>query len=175
MTMLNSTHQLHWTQIIFSPPLKLLSACAISMAMTTFPAMANNLGTGSFSRCELAISEVSQRTRHKYDPLSHYDYLQPVELKIRNVGSKKCTGSIGFEVGTGSGALKGPSGETLNYLLVGEHNLNRILFNPQRPSQTRLSLNLKAGRSVHFNPRLYIPRGQRAASGQYESQIDAVL
>jgi len=168
MTLLNS---------ILYHYLKLLSLVGISMAATTLPARANSIGSdgvNSFSRCELAISEVTQRTRHKYDPLSHYDYLQPVELKIRNVGSKRCSGSIGFETSTGSGALKGPSGESLNYILVGEHNLNRILFNPQRQSQTRLSINLKAGRSVQFNPRLYIPRGQSATSGQYESQIDAV-
>jgi hypothetical protein len=154
-----------------------LAVWGVFAVTTTAPAAANSLGADaidSFSRCELAISEVNQRTQNKYDPLSHYDYLQPVELKIRNVGSKKCSGYLSFESGAGNDKLIGTSGNTLNYLLVDEHNLGKILFNPQRYSQTRLSINLKAGRSVHFNPRLYIPRGQSAISGKYQSQIDVV-
>ena len=148
------------------------------MSVAAIPAIAASLGDdtlSSFSRCELAISEVSQRTQNKYDPLSHYDYLQTVELKIRNVGSKKCKGTLGFEIGAGSGKLEGGSGDSLDYLLVGEHNINKILFNPNRHTQSRLGINLKPNRSVHFNPRLYIPRAQAATSGKYESQIDAVF
>lgn len=151
------------------------SGCLISASIG--PANAASIGSeiaSSFSRCELAISEVSQRTQNKYDPLSYYDYLQPVELKIRNVGSRACSGSISFETGSGSGRLEGGHGDSLDFLLVDEHNLNRILFNPRRHSQSRLSLNLNPGRSIQFNPRLYIPRAQSAASGRYESQIDAV-
>lgn len=162
---------------LWGKSLKAFTAAGSLMGMAIMPAIADSVGNdarSSFSRCELAISEVSQRTQNKYDPLSHYDYLQTVELKIRNVGSKKCSGTLGFEIGAGSGKLEGGSGDSLNYLLVDEHNLSSILFNPQRQSQSQLSINLEPRRSVQFNPRLYIPRAQGATSGKYESQIDAV-
>lgn len=157
--------------------LKTLTLGGSLMGIAIAPAIADSVASnsmGSFSRCELAISEVNQRTQNKYDPLSQNDYLQTVELKIRNVGSKKCLGTLGFQLGAGNGKLAGGNGDALDYLLVGEHNLGKILFNPQRQSQSRLSISLKPGRSVQFNPRLYIPRAQGATSGKYETLIDAV-
>lgn len=157
---------------------KFLILCGLYLGLVIAPARANSSGIdvmSSFSRCELAISEISRNSQNKYDPLSHDDYLQSISLKIRNVGSKTCSGTIGFQSSGGNDALTGGSGDSLNYILVDEHNLYKILFNPLRQSQTRLSINLEAGRSVQFNPRLYIPRGQSATSGQYDSQIDAVF
>ena len=158
--------------------LKLFAFSGLYMGLATMSARANGIADDvmrSFSQCELVISEVSQRTQNKYDPLSSYDYLQPIALKIRNVGSKTCSGTIGFQSSTGSDALTGGNSDSLSYLLVGEYNLNSVLFNPLQQSQARLSINLKGGRSVQFNPRLYIPRGQSATSGQYDSQIDIVF
>lgn len=158
--------------------LKLLTVGGCLLGVAAVPAIADSFGdaaVNSFSRCELAILEVSQRTHNKYDPLSRYDYLQTVELKIRNVGSKSCSGTLSFDMGAGSGKLEGGSGDSLGFLLVDEHNLSKILFNPKRQSQGQLSINLESGRSEHFNPRLYISRAQGATSGQYVSQIDAIF
>ena len=147
--------------------------CGVILIGTISTAFANTSG-GVFSRCELAISEVSQHAHNKYDPLSNQDYVQTIELRIRNVGAKKCKGSLTFDTGAGTGKLQGSSGESLEYILLDEYNLRKVLFNPDRQAQNSVSLNLNPGRSTQFNPRLYISRSQSAASGKYETSIDAI-
>jgi len=134
--------------------------CGVILIGTISTAFANTSG-GVFSRCELAISEVSQHAHNKYDPLSNQDYVQTIELRIRNVGAKKCKGSLTFDTGAGTGKLQGSSGESLEYILLDEYNLRKVLFNPDRQAQNSVSLNLNPGRSTQFNPRLYISRSQR--------------
>lgn len=156
-----------------------LIAAVMLISSIPLASYANNVDGNQKSNtgdnCQLRIRDVGQRHDNRYDPLSRYDYIQPLTLRIRNIGSGNCAGRLTFDRGSNMPDLKRSVGEQLAYLLLDEHDINRVLFNPKSVASRSIRLNLRPGRSVLVKPRLYIARGQSAHSGRYSANIDAIF
>ena len=125
--------------------------------------------------CDIAIQDYSQYGQQRYDSLSRYDYVEPLELRLTHNGQGRCRGVLNFDIGVNTGQLTGANGDALNFLLLDGYSSNSVLFNPQTGQTNGLMVDLQAGQSVRLKPYFYIKRRQAGHSGTYTAPIDMVF
>lgn len=158
--------------------ISLLAAFATMTASTT--ASATDIfdmddTKSSNGKCDIHIQDFTNYGQQKYDSLSRYDYLEPLDIRLTHKGRGKCQGVLNFARGTGNGRLTGPGGDDLKFLLLSAYNNSGVIFNPETEQSNSLRVNLRSGESVRLKPYFYIQRRQSGQSGVYSVPIDAVF
>lgn len=129
----------------------------------------------SHGKCDIHIQDHTNYGQQKYDSLSRYDYLEPLDIRLTHRGKGRCIGLLNFERGTSNGILSGVNGDNLNFLLLSSYSNNSILFDPETGQSNGLTVNLREGESTRLKPYFYLQRRQSGQSGTYSAPIDMVF
>jgi hypothetical protein len=161
-------HYKHWisaltTLGIFLP--SITSAADLSIAATA----------GHSQSCRLQVSNHTPYSNARYDPLSSLDYSQKLAFRVRNVGKVDCQGRLRFVSTRGEGSLRNGDGGYINFALFDKSRGGRLIYDSQTDRYAEIPLDLRAGRTVFLEPRIFVSRAQKGASGNYISDLDVAF
>jgi len=152
-----------------------LAAALLGSGPASADIMDDALAKNGGGKCDIHIQDHSRYAHNKYDSLSSYDYLEPLDIRVTHKGRGRCRGILNFERGASDGTLTGTNGDNLKFLLLDSYNTNAVLFNPQTGQTNGLYIDLKAGNSMRLKPYFHIQRRQPGQSGSYTAPIDMVF
>ena len=94
------------------------------------------LSTQAFANCNLIITSPGQTIINNYNGLETGAAHERVKINLSNTGESICRGKLGFDAENDEGFLKNHIGEQLEYKIVDNTNLNRVVYD----SRLHLSL-----------------------------------
>ena len=133
----------------------------------------NTISTsGNFQNCRLQVSNHTPYSNSHYDPLSAQDFTQKLAYRVRNIGQSDCVGRLRFISTRGEGTFHNGEGGYLDFALFDNSTGGTLIYDSQTERYADVPLSVRAGRTVFLEPRLFVSRGQKGASGAYISDLD---
>ncbi len=124
-------------------------------------------------RCDIELQELGEAKINHYNALEGGDYLEGIQLRLRNKGDESCSGQVRITRISGDPELSGPHGGKLAYTIVDQNDFGRVIYDPRTNSGNAIPVTIAGKSTLEIGPKLFVAGSQAGRSGRYVATLEA--